>query len=162
MTVRPRRLALAVAAAALAVSVSGCAYFNDTQTHEFYQAADGTNANPTGVGVRNAVLVVDAKGNGRLYTTVTNTDQQARTVQLEGTFDGSTVFSASVSVPAGGVTPVGMPGQQAITASSVAAKPGSIMQLSVTAPGQKATTISMPVMDDSLGYYPAASDGGQG
>ncbi|MGP9694540.1 hypothetical protein ACT3TZ_07990 [Brachybacterium sp. AOP25-B2-12] len=165
---RRPRLALSVAAVGFALTASGCAYFNPVQTHGFYQAADGTNANPTGVGVRNAILIVDAQGHGNVWTTVTNETSETSIAQLEGTFEGSVVFSASVEVPAGGVTPIGGEGEQLITASEVPAPAGSVMQLTVTAPGQEPTTITIPVQDDALGYYPTAhtstspSDGGQG
>lgn len=151
--VRPHRLALSTAAVALALTATGCAYFNDTQTHDFYQAADGTNANVTGLGVRNALLVVDEAGNGRLYVTAVNYTDADGSVELTGAYDGTTVFTTSIAVPAGGTVPVGGEGEQTVTASAVAAPAGSIMQLTVAASGQDPTTISMPVLDDSLSYY---------
>lgn len=156
--VRRPRIALTVAALGLALTTTGCAYLNPIQTHDFYQAADGTNANPTGLGVRNAVLVVDAERTGTFYTSVTNETSEPGVVELEGTYEGSVVFSASVEVPAGGVTMVGGEGNQAVTATDVQADAGSIMELTVSAPGQEDVTISLPVQDDALGYYP--SDGG--
>jgi len=158
---RPRRFALSVAAVALALTASGCAYFNDTQTHDFYQAADGTNANETGMGVRNAVLVVDDAGDGTLYATAVNNTASDGTVELAGAYEGTTVFSASVEVPAGGTVALGGDGDQAVTATAVEAPAGSIMQLTVTASGQETVTVSMPVMDDSLAYYRTAEEGGE-
>lgn len=158
---RPRRFALSVAAVALALTASGCAYFNDTQTHDFYQAADGTNANETGLGVRNAVLVVDDTGNGTLYATAVNNTDQDGTVELSGAYEGATVFSTSVEVPAGGTVALGGEGDQSVTATAVEAPAGSIMQLTVTASGQETTTVSLPVLDESLAYYRTAEPGGE-
>lgn len=160
-TRRSRRAFLVAASLGLATAASGCAYFNPRQTFDFYQAADGTNANPQGVGVRNAMLVVDASGKGTLYTTVTNTLDKDSTAHLEGSYQGSAVFSAEVPVKAGSVTPVGGSGQQKIDATSVAAPAGSIMELTVSSPDQDPVTISMPVVDSAAAFV-GGSDGGQG
>lgn len=167
---RPRRLVLSLSAAALALTASGCAYFNPVQTHDFYQAADGVNVNETGFGVRNAVMVVDKNGSATVYTTATNQTDADGTVTLKGTFDGAPIFDATVAVPAQGTTPIGEEGEQQITATGVAAEPGEMIELTVSAPGQKDATVPMPVLDRSLPYYRTggasdaggASDGGEG
>lgn len=157
---RPRRLALVVAAAGIALTASGCTAFNPMQTHDFYQAADGTNANPEGVGVRNAILVLGDGGDGEVYLTVANETTEDATAELTGTFEGQEVFSASIPVAAGETVMVGAGDGEQIHVRDAAPKPGDIMELTV-ASGDSSTTISLPVMDDSLGYYPAQSDGGQ-
>lgn len=159
---RPRRLALPLAAVALALTVTGCTYLNDTQTHDFYQAADGVNINPTGMGVRNAVLLVDESGKAWLQTSVTNTTAKDGTVTLVGSRDGSTLFEVRVDVPAQGVTPIGGEGQQQVTATDIGAKPGDMIELTVTADGQEEASSPLPVLDRSLEYYggEGASDGG--
>lgn len=160
---RPRRLVLSTVAAALALTASGCAYFNDTQTHEFYQAADGVNVNPTGVGVRNAIVVVDETGTGHLVTTVVNQTGEDATARLVATVDGSTVIDAQVPVSAGGTVPVGGEGEQQVTATDLGVKPGDMMELTVSAPGQDDASSPLPVTDTSLEYYRSiGSDGGEG
>lgn len=157
---RPRSLALSVAAVALALGASGCTYFNDTQTHDFYQAADGTNSAPEVPGVRNAVLVVDDNGDGRFMGTAVNPTEADATVELVGEYEGTTVFSTSVDVPAGGTVALGGEGDQAVTATGVQAPAGAIMQLTVRSQGQEDQTISLPVQDESLPYY-GGSDSGE-
>ena len=157
---RPRRLALPLAAVALALTATGCAYLNDTQTHDFYQAADGVNINETGLGVRNAVLVVDESGSATLYATATNTTAEDGELTLTGSYEGAPIFEATVAVPAQGVTQIGAEGAQQVTASGLAAKPGSMVELTVTAEGQEDASSPMPVLDRSLEYYGGASDTG--
>lgn len=161
---RPRRLVLSTAvAAALALTASGCAYFNDTQTHEFYQAADGVNVNPTGVGVRNAIVVVDESGTGHLVTTVVNQTDEDATARLAATVDGSTVIDAQVPVPAGETVPVGGEGEQQVTATDLGVEAGDMMELTISAPGQDDASSPLPVTDTSLEYYRSVgSDGGEG
>src|SRR5699024_4267558 len=65
---RSRRSVLSAAALGLALAATGCTYMSPVQTKEFYQAADGTNANIQAedgalfAGVRNAVLVIGEDG----------------------------------------------------------------------------------------------------
>lgn len=161
----PRRLALStLAAAALALGATGCAYFNETQTHDFYQAADGVNINPTGVGVRNAILVVDDQGTGHLYTTAVNDTTEDASAHLVGTVDGSTVLDAQVPVPAGETVQIGGEGNQQVTVADLGVDPGGMMELTVSAPGQEDASSPLPVTDTSLEYYQGVggSDGGQG
>lgn len=162
--VRRPRLVLSVAAAALAATaVSGCTYINDTQTHDFYQAADGVNVNPTGLGVRNAVLVADGKGGGSLATTVVNDTDQDATVTLTGTYQDAPVFRTDVRVPAQSTVAVGSQGEQQVSATDLGAKAGDMIELHVSAPGQADASSPLPVVDRSLGYYSGVgpSDGGR-
>lgn len=164
MTAPIKRIAMTTAAAAAVVlSAAGCQYLNDTQTHDFYQAADGTNAFEKGVGVRNAVLVLDKSGKGTLFATVSNDTANPGTASLEGSVKGQAIFSSTVQAPAQGSTKVGGSGNQQIIATNVAAKPGDIAQLTVTVDGQGSTTISLPVVDQEMSYYKqaTASDGGK-
>src|SRR5690625_30333 len=86
---RLRRLVRSVSALGMAPGVSGCAYTNPVQTHEFYQSSDGTNANleqsgSVTAGVRNAVVVVDADGAATFSGSVANYTAEEITVGLEG------------------------------------------------------------------------------
>ena len=154
-----RRLALTVAALGLALSASGCAYFNPTQTHEFYQAADGTNANLSvdghyTVGVRNAIVIVPESGEAQLIGAVANYTDDEVTVSLEGTTaDGTAVFATRVAVPAKQtVTLSAGEGAQKVAVGELPTEPGEFLTLSVS-DGSQSTEISLPVTTDSLEYY---------
>lgn len=173
---RPRRLVLSVAALGLVAAASGCSYFNPVQTHDFYQAADGTNANleqdsgALAAGVRNAIVVVDDSGSAELRGSAVNYLEDDITLDLEGSVDGASAFTASVAVRAGGSVELGPgEGEQAVDIAALDVAPGDIMQLTVTLDGES-TEISLPVTDTTLAYYQdssadpngegAASDGG--
>lgn len=154
-----RRLALTVAALGLALTASGCAYFNPTQTHEFYQAADGTNANLSEgghftVGVRNAIVIAPETGDAQLIGSVANYTDEEVTVSLEGTApDGSTVFATRVAVPAKQTVALGVgEGEQQVAIGELPTEPGEFLTLSVS-DGTESTEISLPVTTDDLEYY---------
>lgn len=155
---RSRRYVLSAAALGLALAASGCTYMSPVQTKDFYQAADGTNANieqdgALYAGVRNAVLVVGADGAATFSATVANYSDEEISVELTGLEEGSTLFSATVQVPAHETLEIGHSGaEQEIPVSTVSAHAGAILDLEVVAAGQ-ATTVSLPVLDDSLEYY---------
>ncbi|MCS6712262.1 hypothetical protein JSY14_09615 [Brachybacterium sp. EF45031] len=161
MPQRRRRLALAAAALSLALAGTGCSYLNPVQTHEFYQAADGTNEQLGPVGVRNAVVVVDESGAGQFSTTLVNDSSEDASVELTGLADGSDAFSHTVTVPAGGTVRLGSgEGAEQVPVSNLAVPAGAMMELRVRA-GDQETTMSLPVLDQTLEYYKSASDGGQ-
>ena len=155
---RTRRLVLSVAALGLALGASGCAYTNPAQTHEFYQSADGTNANleqsgHVAVGVRNAMVVVSTDGTSAFYGSVANYTPEEITVELEGLLEGAVAFSTQVTVPAGGVVELGSgPEQQAVAIGELDVAPGGLMDLSLSWDGET-TEITMPVTDNTLGYF---------
>lgn len=155
---RSRRSVLAAAALGLALAATGCTYLSPVQTKEFYQAADGTNANieqdgALFAGVRNAVVVVAEDGTPAFSATVVNYTDEDITVALEGVAEGSAVLATDVQVPAHGTTDLGPgEGRTLVPIGAVDLVPGTIIDLEVTAGGQT-TTISMPVLDDSLEYY---------
>lgn len=155
---RTRRLVLSVAALGLALGASGCAYINPTQTHDFYQSADGTNANVeqsgrVTAGVRNAMVVVGADGAATFNGTVANYTAEEITVELEGLIEGAVAFSTQVTVPAGGVVELGSgPEQQAVAIGELDVAPGGLMDLSLSWDGET-TEITMPVTDNTLGYF---------
>ena len=164
---RSRRSVLSAAALGLALAATGCTYMSPVQTKDFYQAADGTNAtiSQDGAfysGVRNAVLVVGDEGEGPVfYASAVNYSDEETTVELEGTVEGRSLFTASIQVPAHGTVEIGPgEGQQEVPIDSVEVLPGSIVELEVTSAGQS-TTISLPTATTSLEYYeqgqPAAS-----
>ncbi|MGY5763962.1 hypothetical protein ACXET9_02015 [Brachybacterium sp. DNPG3] len=166
---RPRRLALSVAALGLAIAATGCTYANPVQTHVFYQAADGTNANliaegeeSPSVGMRNAIVVVADDGSAELLGSVVNYTDETATVSLEGLDEGSQVFSVAVSVPAGDAVSLGSgEGQQAVAVTGLTAEPGDIIELDVSA-GDLSTEISLPITDTSAKYYQDAEAGTEG
>ena len=156
---RTRRLVLSAAAVGLALSASGCAYFSPVQTHEFYQAGDGNNANieqagQLYAGVRNALIVSDADGSNPAFSaTVKNYSEETTTVELEGVADGTTIFATSVSVPAGEAVEVGGDeDNQQVPITEIPTTPGHLIDLEVTAGGET-TTIKVPVMPVSLDHY---------
>lgn len=155
---RPRRLALAAAAMGLALAATGCTYFSPVQTHEFYQTADGTNANlmESGAlmaGVRNAIVVVGEDGSAQLRGSVANYTSEEITVELEGRAEDQVVFSGGVSVPAGGVVELGSgEGSHQIAIGQFDVQPGATMDLTVTANGET-VEITLPVTDTSLEYF---------
>ena len=155
---RPRRLVLSAAALGLALAASGCTYLSPVQTHEFYQAGDGTNANITQddalfAGVRNAVLVFGEDGTPVFTASVVNYSDEEITVDLEGIADGASIFSTQVQVPAQGTVKLG-PGEdrELVPVGAVNVVPGTVLDLEVTAGGQS-TTISMPTLETSLAHY---------
>lgn len=155
---RPRRLALSVAALGLALAASGCTFMSPVQTHEFYQAGDGTNANlevdgAFHVGVRNAVLVMDETGAPTFSATVVNYSDEDLVVELEGQDEGAAVFSTRVQVPAQGTVELGPEeGQQAVEIGALDVLPGTILDLAVTS-GDLSTTISLPTLETTLSHY---------
>ncbi|WP_193104793.1 hypothetical protein [Brachybacterium sp. FME24] len=152
---RPRRLVLSAAALGLALAASGCTYLSPVQTHDFYQAADGTNgtleeAGTWTAGVRNMIVVIDPEGPAEVAGSVVNYTDQELTVDLEGTTEEGLVFSTRVAVPAHETVELGSgEGQQSVPIGDVTVNPGVIMELSVSAEGESAV-ISMPVTDESL------------
>jgi len=155
---RSRRSVLSAAALGLALAATGCTYMSPVQTKDFYQAADGTNANieQNGAllaGVRNAVLVVGEDGTPVLSATVANYSAEELTVSVEGLDGGSSIFSADVQVPAQGAVGLGTgEGREVVPIGAIDAVPGTILDLEVTAGGES-TSISLPVIDSSLEYY---------
>lgn len=162
---RPRRLALAVASLGLALTATGCSYFNPVQTHDFYQAADGTNATITRdgqqyAGVRNAILVVEEPGSAVLYATAVNYSSNEVQVELEGTKDDTSIFRTTVTVPAGEAVKIGPDEAQSVTVDEDVPT-SDIIDMTVTVEGES-QVISLPVGDTSLEYYERSDGGGEG
>ena len=155
---RPRRLVLSAAALGLALAATGCTYMSPVQTHDFYQASDGTNANieqdgQLYAGVRNAVLTLGEDGTPVLTGSVVNYSDEEVTVELEGLGEEGSLFDASIKVPAQGVVELGPDaGQQLVQVGAVNVIPGTILDLTVTADGQS-TTISLPTVESSISHY---------
>lgn len=155
---RPRRLVLSVAALGLALGASGCAYINPTQTHAFYEAAEGTHANldqsgSVFAGVRNALVIVAEDGTAVFSGTVANYTSEELTVEVEGVHEGAVTFATQATVPAHGTLELGPgEGQQSVAIGALDVPPGALMDLSVTASGES-TVITLPVFDDSLSHF---------
>jgi len=151
----------------LAFAASGCSYINPVQTHNFYQAADGTNANleeagQLMVGVRNAIVVVQDDGSAVLIGAVANYTTEEVTVELEGLSEGTVVFAGRVAVPAESTVNLGVgEDAQQIQIGQIDVPAGAAMDLSITANGQS-TEITLPVTDTTLEYYEDAVQGGSG
>ncbi|WP_205678889.1 hypothetical protein [Brachybacterium endophyticum] len=178
-SVRRPRLALTVAALALSLGATGCSYMNPVQTHDFYQAADGTNVSLVDaeknftVGVRNAIVIVDDSQRGELLGSVVNYTDKPVTVKIQGDYEGTTVFSDSVEVPAHETVQVEPKSLQKnkdpqesnpirIGADDFPVDPGKTMKLTMSADGKKRTE-TLPVTDSSLSYYKSGgSEGGSG
>lgn len=156
---RPRRLVLAAATLGLAAAATGCSYMNPVQTHEFYQSGDGAIANIEAesgtvlVGVRNAIVVVHEGGDAELRGSLVNYTTESTTVELTGLAEGSTVFTASISVPAGETVELGSAeGEERVAVEGLDAAPGDIIDLSITSEGTT-EEISLPITDTALDYY---------
>ncbi|MGP9537714.1 hypothetical protein ACT3SP_06855 [Brachybacterium sp. AOP43-C2-M15] len=154
---RSRRLVLSAAALGLALAATGCTYLSPVQTHDFYQAGDGTNANlemdgAFYAGVRNAVLVFGEDGSAVFSGTAVNYSDESVTVDLEGLSEGQGVFSAQVEVPARSTVEMGPgEGQQLVPVGEVDVLPGTILDLKVTAGGEE-TTVSLPTLETSFSH----------
>jgi hypothetical protein len=160
------RFALTAAAVGLALGASGCSYMNPVQTHDFYQAADGTNASVTDanhqfvVGVRNAIVVVDSSKRGDLVASVVNYTDKDQTVELTGTHDGTTVFTKTLPLTSGQTVKIGPAdiqdgGKSAavqVGADDFPVATGEVMNLTLTVDGQD-DKITLPVTGQSLEYY---------
>ena len=146
---RPRRsLALTAAALGLALGATGCTYMNPVQTHEFYQAADGTNANinqngQLAVGARNMLVLVGPDGSAQLLGSVANYTTDDVTVELEGSDDGTVAFSTSLG---------DADDQQLAEIGQLDVEPGAVMDLKVAGADGEAV-ITIPVLDDTLDHY---------
>lgn len=155
---RSRRFVLSAAALGLALSASGCAYMSPVQTHDFYAASDGTNANiemdgHLFAGVRNAVLVLGEDGTPVFSSSVVNYSDEEITVEIEGLSEEGSIFAASVQVPAQGSVQLGPDeGQQLVPVGAVNVVPGTILDLEFVAGGQS-TTISLPTIETTLEHY---------
>ncbi len=161
---RPRRLALTVAALGIALGAGGCGYFNPVQTHEFYQAADGTNQNiensngTLAVGARNMIVIVHEDGSAELVGAVANYTNEEVSVELSGQDESSTVFTATVKVPAQSTVALvqkheeAKEGDQTVEVKGLSAKPGSMIRMSITALGES-REFTLPITDTTLEYY---------
>jgi hypothetical protein len=143
------------------------------QTHDFYQAADGTNASITEgnafvVGLRNAIVVVDDAGNGELVASVANYTDEAQSVTLVGKDGDSPVFTTSVDLTPGQVVKIGpatlqdLPEGQSETLVSVPDASdlvGTNLQIEVSLGGQTETA-TLPVTGTNLEYYKGGSTTG--
>jgi hypothetical protein len=153
---------LSAAALGLALAATGCTYFSPVQTHDFYQAGDGTNANlevngQFHAGVRNAVLVMGETGDPVLSATVVNYSSEDIVVELEAEHDGATLFSTRVQVPAESTVELGPEeGQQLVPVGPVDVLPGTILDLTVTSE-DLSTTISLPTLETTLSHYGEAT-----
>ena len=155
-----RRLAAAAAASlALALGASGCAFLSPVQTHEFYQASDGTNGmlrpeeGGAGVKMRNAQLIVDEDGRAEFSAFFGNDSAETQTVSIDvTTLDGTTVISQSIEIPAHQSLTVGPNADESIGQDDTTAQPGDYAELVLSGQGMTEVTINLPVNDTSLGY----------
>lgn len=155
---RSRRLVLAAAALGLGLAATGCTYMSPVQTHEFYQAGDGTNANleregALYAGMRNAVLIFAEDGTAEFSGTAVNYSDEPVTLDLEGLAEGSSVFTAQIEVPAQSTVEIGPEqGQEQVEVGTVDVLPGTILDLTVTA-GDQETTISIPSLETTFTHF---------
>ena len=161
---RSRRSVLSAAALGLALAASGCTYMSPVQTKDFYQAADGTNANieqdgAMYAGVRNALMVIEEDGTAEhAFLGVTSADGSAS--QEETTYRGAEVLEVEPGSPAADAglrekdliigiddTPVG--GAAALTGVVRGLASGSTHQLEVVRDG------AVQNIDVTLGVRPS-------
>ncbi|MGP5006024.1 hypothetical protein ACTXJK_03940 [Brachybacterium tyrofermentans] len=157
---RPRRLVLSAAALGFALAASGCSVFSPVQTHDFYEAADGTNANleQSGAlyaGMRNSLIVVGADGSATFYGTAVNYSDETISIDLEASAEESVVFSTSVSVPAHETVALG---PDEVPLEQLPVEPGALIDLDVSAGGES-TAITVPVLEGSVGHLSESAQG---
>ena len=137
MKLRPLSRAAALMGIA-AFSLSGCAYFNPTQTHHFYQPAEGAllNFTPEGaskpVGVRNLLAVKGANG-----------------VQVTGAIVNQSTEDFT-NVPAGETIKIGGEGVDPIQVTT-SKKPGDNLFVDITV-GNETQRLTVQLLDESLEY----------
>ena len=138
MKLRPLSRAAALMGIA-AFSLSGCAYFNPTQTHHFYQPAEGAllNFTPEGaskpVGVRNLLAVKGANG-----------------VQVTGAIVNQSTEDFTINVPAGETIKIGGEGVDPIQVTT-SKKPGDNLFVDITV-GNETQRLTVQLLDESLEY----------
>lgn len=140
----PRILGSALVVLALG-GCGGFGSFTGAKTVEPYQPADGVAASMGTVLLRDVAVVTDAKGSpGVLTGAAINRGDSAATVAAK--VDGDAGTAGSVSVPAGGATPL-----SGITVAAVPSAPGAWVDLVVTTPNGD-TLVSVPVLS-RVGAY---------
>lgn len=146
------RVAASVAIAGLIVlGASGCEFITPQDTTRISQVADGMNATVGPVDIRDALMFTTSGTEASLVTSLVNNGSSAQTVTVQYTSaNGPT--TQQVTVPANGLLAVRPGGEQAVTLSNIAAKPGSLFPVYFTV-GDAGTTVRVPVLDASLPGY---------
>ena len=117
-----------------------------------YDPADGVNATVGKLQVRNFMYLTTATGKGALFGSVVNQDHDAVATTFELHAHGSSsTAEIPLSVGAGEKLDLGYNGGQAIPLG-ITAKAGQIVELHVTAGGDK-VTLNVPVLDGTFAQY---------
>lgn len=151
------RVAIAAGTVLLGLSLGGCSYINPTQTHHFYQPAEGAVANfevdnpHNPVGARNLVII-ESGGKAALTGTFSNQTTSEQTVKVEVKDKGTTVASTDIPVPAEGVVALGGDsGEKPLALSGLKAKAGDNATVHLSVAGQS-KELTVQILDDSLEY----------
>lgn len=157
MKLRRASTRLAAVAGLAVFSLSGCAYLNPTQTHVFYQSAEGSIANfavdgaDSAVGVRN-LLIVERDSTTQLIGAFTNQTTSDQSIQVDVLDDGASVASTTITVPAGEAVNLGsQDGEESLDITGLQAKPGDNATVRVAVAGTE-QDLTVQVLDDSLEY----------
>ncbi|MFQ6171500.1 hypothetical protein ACK8HX_07835 [Oryzobacter sp. R7] len=148
MTTRAAALLRATALAGALLLASGCAVFSPVQTDYAYQAADGPSLDTGDLRFGNLVVVAaEEGGDGVLVGQAVNESAEAAEVTFalgEGAPTRRTIPASSGGSLSEGGSPVVL--------SGVPARPGQLVQLTVTTPQSGPNVIQVPVLAPT-GYY---------
>ncbi|MGQ4510432.1 hypothetical protein ACUH9Y_07870 [Dermabacteraceae bacterium P13115] len=155
LTVRSatRRFAAVALIATATLGFSGCTYLNAVQTSEFYQAADGTNANVGNAELRNLVLISAGKGKpATLVGALAGLGNEPVSVTLTGSYEGSSVFTASLTVQPNELAEIGYGSGARVFVDNTPVIPGGVMTITATV-GSESKEFTLPVMSNKLDQY---------
>lgn len=146
------RVAASVAIAGLIVlGASGCEFITPQDTTKITQVADGMNATVGSIDIRDALMFTTNGTEASLVTSLVNSSSSPQKVSLQYT-SASGPTTQQITVPANGLLAVRPGGEQSVTLSNIAAKPGSLFPVYFTV-GGTGTTVRIPVLDASLPGY---------
>lgn len=150
---RPPRPTAAVLAAAAALALVGCSATNPIQTDRGYAASDGVRVTLDDLRVENLLAVTTAAGEpGALSGALVNDGAADARVTLAA---GDS--TAELAVPAGGsvLFGTGSGAGERVELDEVAAAPGALLEVTVTADTAGSATVQVPVLDGARPPYDA-------
>ncbi|MEO7015664.1 MAG: hypothetical protein ABI130_02380 [Leifsonia sp.] len=151
------RVAASVALAlAIVFGTAGCGFFAPQATTKHYDASDGVSGNVGQIDVRNAMVIVDSKGEvGNLSVTLVNTDSKSHLLTIKG--GDSTAEGVQVSVQPGQVKILGQNPKSSSTSNvfipNLTAQPGTLLPIFFQYGDQTGLKLQVPVLDGQLPEY---------
>ncbi len=145
------------AVAAASLLVSGCAVFSPIQTDQPYIPAEGVPLTIPGLSLRNLAIVTTPDGaKGIVIGQVVNETSAAVDVQFG--IQGGSAASGSTAVPAYSGDTISDSTQQ-VEIPALAAKPGSVVDLTVTTREAGQNVVTVPVLLDNRFYSSLTGSG---